>query len=86
MKLLFPDLDSEQLREIYFKAYRKVRPLDETHLAYYGTVKSLLSLTEGTRGHVIWGHPEITRLLLAFIHETTGITIEMPSMKPSLLQ
>jgi len=81
MKLLFPvpDLDSEQIRQMYLKAYRKTRPLDETNITYYGTVRSAMALTEGVRGHATWGHPEIIQLLLTSIHEITGVKIKIPS-------
>jgi aminoglycoside phosphotransferase (APT) family kinase protein len=78
-KLLSPDLDSEQLREMYLNAYRNTRPLDETNIAYYGTVRRALALKEGAQGHVVWGHPEIIQLLLASIYEITGVKIEIPS-------
>jgi aminoglycoside phosphotransferase (APT) family kinase protein len=78
-KLLSPDLDPEQLREMYLNSYRKTRPLDETNIAYYGTVRSALALIEGAQGHVIWGHPEIIQQLLISIYEITGIKIRIPS-------
>jgi hypothetical protein len=76
-KLLLPNLDSEQMRKVYLNSYLKTRPLDETNMAYYGTVRSVLALIEGVQGHVIWGHPEIFQLLVASIYKITGI--ELPS-------
>ena len=79
VKLLFPDLDSEQMKKVYLNAYRKTRPLDETNLVYYRTVRSVLALIDGARGHVIWGHPEIIQLLLVSIYEITGVKTKIPS-------
>ena len=79
IKLLLPDLDFEQMRKVYLNSYLKTRPLDETNIAYYGTVRSVLALIEGVQGHVIWGHPEIFQLLVASIYEITGIKIKIPS-------
>ena len=78
-KLLSPDLDTEQIREMYLSAYRKTRPLDETNIAYYITVRSVRSLIDGAQGHVLLGHPEIIQLLLASIYEITGVKIKIPS-------
>jgi len=75
IKLLLPDLDSEQIRKVYLNSYRKTRPLDETNIAYYGTIRSILALIEGVQGHAIWSHPEIFQPLRAFIYEITGIKI-----------
>ena len=79
VKLLLPDLDSEQMKKVYLDSYRKTRPLDETNIAYYGTVRSVLALIDGARGHVLLGHPEIIQLLLASIYEITGVKIKIPS-------
>ena len=79
MKLISPDLDSEQIREMYLNGYRKTKPLDETNIAYYGTVRSVIALTEGVQGHAIWRHPEIIQLLWASIYEITGVNIGIPS-------
>ena len=78
-KLFSPDLDSEKLSEMYLNAYRKKRPLDETNITYYGTVRSALALKEGVQGHVVWGHPKIIQLLLAYYYKTTGVKINIPS-------
>ena len=78
-KLLSPDLDSEQFREMYLNAYRNTRPLDETNITYYGTVRSALALKEGAQGHGVWGHPKIIQLLLYSIYKTTGVKINIPS-------
>jgi len=79
MKLISPDLDSEQIREMYLKGYRKTKPLDETNISYYGTVRSVIALTEGVQGHAIWRHPEIIQLLRTSIYEITGVNIGTPS-------
>ena len=78
-KLLFPDLDMAQLKDIYLKAYRDTRPLDEKNIAYYSAAKSIQALRDGAEGQLIWQHPEIVQLLVAFIYETTNIIIEIPS-------
>ncbi len=78
-KLLFPDLDMGQLKDIYLKAYCDTRPLDETNIAYYSAAKSIQALRDGAQGQPIWKHPAIVQLLVAFIYETTNIKIEIPS-------
>jgi Ser/Thr protein kinase RdoA (MazF antagonist) len=80
-KLLSPDLDTKRIIEMYLKAYRKTRPLDETNIAYYVTVRSVRSLIDGARGHVLLGHPEMIQLLLASIYKNTGVNIKIPSSK-----
>ena len=81
IKLLSPDLDTEEIRAMYLNAYRKTRPLDETNIAYYVTVRSVRALIDGAKGHVLFGHPEIIQLLLASIYENTGVEIKIPSSK-----
>jgi aminoglycoside phosphotransferase (APT) family kinase protein len=78
-KLLFPDLDMGQIKELYLSAYRKTRPLDETNMAYYSAFRGVRALMEGAEGQAIWGHPEIVQLLVDFIYETTNIKIKKPS-------
>jgi len=80
-KLLFPDLDTEQIIKIYLNAYRKTKPLDETNIAYYITVRSVRALIDGAKGHVLFGNPEIIQLLLVSIYENTGVKIKIPSSK-----
>ena len=80
-KLLSPDLDTKRIIEMYLNAYRKKRPLDETNIAYYVTVRSVRSLIDGAKGHVLLGRPEIIQLLLASIYENTGVKIKIPSSK-----
>jgi len=78
MKVIFPDLDLDQVREIYLDAYRKTRPLDEANNAYYGAIRNVMALKEGAQGHAVWRHPEAVKLLLASIYDVIGITIEIP--------
>jgi aminoglycoside phosphotransferase (APT) family kinase protein len=82
IKLLFPELEPDQVKEIYLKAYRQTRPLDETNIAYYYAFRSISALSEGIGGHTLFGQPEIIQLLLASIHEITGIKIDIPSKHP----
>jgi hypothetical protein len=52
--------------------------LDEKNIAYYSAAKSIQALRDGAQGQIIWQHPKIVQLLLAFIYETTSIKIEIP--------
>jgi len=79
LQLISPDLDTEKVKEKYLDAYRKIRPLDETNIAYYSTIKGVQSLLEGVQGHEVWGSPNIVKQLLIAIFEVTGVKIEMPS-------
>jgi aminoglycoside phosphotransferase (APT) family kinase protein len=79
MKVIFPDLDPDHVREIYLDTYRRIRPLDEANTAYYGAVRSVQALLEGAQGQVVWTQPEMFKLLLASIYDVTGIKIEIPS-------
>jgi aminoglycoside phosphotransferase (APT) family kinase protein len=79
LKIIFPDLDPDHVREIYLDAYRRIRPLDEANTAYYGAVRSVQALLEGAQGQVVWTQPEMFKLLLASIYDVTGIKIEIPS-------
>ncbi len=78
-KLLFPDLDMAQIKDIYLKAYGKTRPLDEKNIAYYSAAKSIQALRDGAEGQDIWRHPVIVQQLLVSIYDTTGIKIKVPS-------
>jgi len=42
-------------------------------------------VSEGIGGHPLLGHPDIVELLLASIHEITGIKIKVPSRGPYFL-
>ena len=77
-KLIYPDIDPVQFTERYLNAYRRTRPLDETNIAYYLTFRNVLALEDGTQGHVVLGHPEVVKMLLASIYEITGVKIKMP--------
>jgi len=78
VKLILPDLDSEQMKKIYLNAYRRSRPIDETNTPYYSAFRSVLALEEGALGSVVWGHPEMVRLLVANIYDITGAKIKYP--------
>jgi aminoglycoside phosphotransferase (APT) family kinase protein len=78
LKIIMPDLDPENLREIYFGAYRQIRPLDEENIAYYGAVRSVQALLEGAQGQAVWRHPEAVKLLQASIDDVIGIKIDVP--------
>ena len=78
-RVLLPDLDPDQLRETYLNAYRKIRPLDETNITYYGVSRSLTDLMSGAQGQPIMGNPEITKLQLTSINKVTGVRIRVPS-------
>lgn len=60
-------------------AYRKIRPLDETNIAYYGTIKGVQFLLEEAQGHDVWRSTNIVKQLLTTIFEVTGVKIEIPS-------
>jgi aminoglycoside phosphotransferase (APT) family kinase protein len=77
-KLIYPDIDPAQFPARYLDAYRRTRPLDETNMAYYLTFRNLMALTEGTKGHVLLGHPEVVKMLLTSIYEISGVNIKMP--------
>jgi hypothetical protein len=69
--------DPVQFTERYLNAYRRTRPLDETNMAYYLTFRNVMALIEGTQGHVLLGHPEVVKMLLASIYEITGVKIKV---------
>ena len=48
-------VDFEQMKKVYLNCYRKIEPLDETNIAYYRSVRSVLALIDGARRHVISG-------------------------------
>lgn len=76
--LLFPDVCPEQVKEKYLSAYRDTGPLDETSMAYYGTARGIQALLEAAQGHEVWRIPEIVELLLAYVHDVTGLRIRPP--------
>jgi len=77
-KLIYPDIDPVEFTERYLNAYRRTRPLDETNMAYYLTFRNIMALIDGTQGHVVLGHPEVVKMLLASIYEISGVKIKMP--------
>jgi aminoglycoside phosphotransferase (APT) family kinase protein len=78
IQLLFPELEPFQVKEIYLKAYRKTRPLDERNIGYYYAFKSITALAEGINGHILFGQPEIIQLLLTSIYDVSAVNIEVP--------
>jgi len=52
--------------------------MDETNMAYYLTFRNLMALTEGTKGHVLLGHPEVVKIMRASIYEISGVKIKIP--------
>jgi hypothetical protein len=48
-------------------------------LEYYLTFRNIIALKDGKQGHVVLGHPEVVKMLLASIYEITGIKIRIPS-------
>ena len=78
LRILFPDLDPDQIREKYLDAYRRTKSLDESNTAYYGAVRSVQALMEGAQGQAVWRHPEVGELLLNSINDVTGIKADIP--------
>jgi aminoglycoside phosphotransferase (APT) family kinase protein len=78
-KLIFPDLDLAQIKDMYLKAYGETRQLDETNIAYYSAAKSIQALRDGAEGQDIWRHPVVVQQLLVSIYDTTGIKVKVPS-------
>ena len=78
MGKIYPDLDSKPTKKRYLDAYQKIKPLDETKMAYYGIFRRVQALTEAARGQAVFQHSDTIELLTTSITETTGLEIKGP--------
>lgn len=78
LQSVYPDADALRIGEAYHRAYRKIRPLDETSLAYYRVFRNLKGLIEGAQGNTVLNRPETVESMLEETFEATGIKVEMP--------
>jgi hypothetical protein len=69
----FADINLDEMSVKLIDYLRK--ELDSKSVDY---LEPLTRLTEGTKGHVLLGHPEVVKMLLASIYEISGIKLKMP--------
>ncbi len=71
-------IDWPRLIGLYSEHYLEESSVDIERIGYYEVYRNLLSLLEGIRGHMGWGHPDtMVRLSESFL-ERTGIKINLP--------
>jgi aminoglycoside phosphotransferase (APT) family kinase protein len=75
----FSSVDWDLMTDLYLAAYRSYRSLDDANLGYYRVRRCVMALVQGFEGQKVWQHPLITRDLLAYICDISGIQITMPA-------
>jgi len=75
----FSSVDWDGVVALYLSAYRAEKPLDSTNLDYYQVKRCTMALIQGFEGQKVWQHPLIVADLIGYIHEITGIPIQVPT-------
>ena len=78
--------DLPRLTREYLDLYRREIPFEEGRLHYYEAYRVLRALLEGARGHRIWTRDEVMRTLITRFKEITGIEVEPPMGRRTLLE